>query len=501
MANGLITAGIIGGFGQGLADASKQGMQIAGFDMLAKERQKGEMARLEVMERYAAARDERNQDFQRGLQQERIGADVVNRSMDRQAQADLEKNRQDFEAGREQQRAGNQIALDTIKGERDERQHKERMDVEKGQAKAQEAHYNATQQHYKQMEAIARLQHGDEVREVLKPDEQGRHFALMKSGKIQQLMDPESGKPIIGAKGLSESSKHLADLYKDRSAALEKLASDPLTPPDEAQRLRQESQEMFQRAASIFGEKPTAVAGEGPAIKDRFKASAPASPEAPGQSAPPPRREKTVPAEPAPTFSAGPTDALSFAGEKIKEGATGLINSAKEAFMPNAPAPTVAKESREQATAALSGGTPDQVIAEKQQESQQRERQIAKPKGSGLISMSEASVPPPSAQPAPQARPQPQERPAPQGRQPAQQNSGPAALNDLLSPLPKETQQKVKADLNAAIQQFQSGALSEEAFRNAVFMAWLPVPGSGTDASMQSRAIADFYIAQRKKGS
>ncbi len=428
MAYGLIGAGLMAGVGKGFENVSQalgQGVQIAGLGWLNRQRQDAEMARLKVMEAAATSRQQAGFAHDEAMQQQRTGADIVNRSLDRQAQADLEKNRQDFQAGRDQANLGGQMAVETMRGERDERQHQERMAVEKGQAKAQEAHYNATQQHYQQMEAIARLQHGDEVRNVLNPDEEGRHFAVMKSGKTVELTDPKTGKPIIGAKGLSDSAKHLADLYKDRSATLDKLASDPLTPPEDAQRLRQESQDLFQRAASIFGEKHTAVA-EGPAIKDRFKASAPASPRTPGESAPPPRREKTLPAEPSQPLAASPTDAFTWAGEKVTEGARGLIDSARSAFMPNAPAPTVAKESRAQATAALKGGTPDQVMAEKRQEAQQREQQIAKPRSGGLISMSEASVPPVS-RPVPQERPQPQERstpqatPAPQEREQATQ--------------------------------------------------------------------------------
>lgn len=485
MANGLITFGAISGLGKGLADASQQGMQFLGLHMLAQERQKGEMARIEVMERYAADREGRNQEFQRGLQQERMGADLVNRSLDRQHAESLEDRREGFQRERDTtqfDRGEQSKDLAVSREEAARRRERERLrdpDEIAADAQAEKQKFEAgaetrkaeamegvqlelaktealvnSPSYMQAVSALAAAKEGPSQR----ADAALKIFELERSKEAQQYQKAyvdavKSGDPEKVTKAKQEfeafaqkpweadkiDATHASQGLKESGIEITRLSGMmkdvmPGTPEAQALQRRIETAEQARdaydaRLRQLTGaQAKPAQRGGTVQINDPFRSpmSAPPTMTAQGQAEPPapkPRGEKTVPAEP--PVSAGRPDALSLAGETIKEGvsgaidtvkrgASGLIESARSSLMPSAPPPTIAKESREHAMASLNRATPEQLLAERQQETQVREQQIAKPRGSGLISSAEASIPPAQSRPLPQQQPQPQERAQPQ---------------------------------------------------------------------------------------
>lgn len=109
MANGLIGAALLSGFGQGAAQAAQTGMQLYGASMLQQQRAEMENKRLALMEQYASSRERRGyahaeamqagqQDFTRGQQQEQFGqnqlsADLAVRRAQDVAQAERDRLR------------------------------------------------------------------------------------------------------------------------------------------------------------------------------------------------------------------------------------------------------------------------------------------------------------------------------------------------------------------------------------------------------------------------
>jgi hypothetical protein len=112
MAKGMLGSAMLSGLGQGLTTVSNslgQAAQLYGASWLQRERQDMENKRLALIEQYAAAREQRGYDFQRGIQQEKMGADILARSQDRQERADERAKDREFQAGQQQERIGADI--------------------------------------------------------------------------------------------------------------------------------------------------------------------------------------------------------------------------------------------------------------------------------------------------------------------------------------------------------------------------------------------------------
>lgn len=406
MAFGMLGAAMASGMGQGLANASSTGMQLVGASMLQRERADMENKRLAIMEQYASAREQRGyqhqdetlaktQEFQRGMEQERRGAEVVLRSQERDAQS------KEKEADRELSRGQHAAADETTRRGQDITQ-----EHGKDVLAATISHNKATEAHQKALENIYRAHYANERDKVKSfiTDEKGTYFALTESGETKPIINPITKEPITGTKGLSEASKALASLHKERGDAFYKLAGDAMASPDDKARYQQLGEEAYRQAGTYLGEKPSKPSGS-VQIKDRFaSSSAPAGIDAksPGEPpAPKPRPDKIVPATPSLSPSAGPTDALSFGFDKAKEGIGMLADKAKDAIMPQASASSspIVRESKDQALAAVTRGsqTPETFLADKQAEAEQRASVVqAKPpvQASGLLGMANASVPP-----------------------------------------------------------------------------------------------------------
>jgi hypothetical protein len=102
MANGLIGAAIASGIGQGLVNVGQQGMAFVTARALQQDRQNFENRRLELMEKYASEREargfaqqekmaERNETFQRGMEQERFGRQQLAEDLSQQRKESAEE--------------------------------------------------------------------------------------------------------------------------------------------------------------------------------------------------------------------------------------------------------------------------------------------------------------------------------------------------------------------------------------------------------------------------
>jgi len=483
MAAGMLGAAMASGFGQGLANASSTAMQLAGTSMLQRERADMENRRLALLESYATAREQRGyqhqdetlaktQEFQRGLEQERRGADILLRGQEREAQsaekaADRALSREQHDAANDTTRRGQDITKEHGK------------DV----VAATISHNKATEAHQKALEGIYRSHYANERDKVKSfiTDEKGTYFALTESGETKPVINPITKEPITGTKGLSEASKELAKLHKERGDAFYKLAGDAMAGPDDKAKYQQLGEQAYQQAAVYLGEKPVKPSGS-VQIKDRFASPGGAGDIAEKPSseppAPRPRPDKIVPATPSPSPSAGPTDALSYGFDKAKEGVGMLAQRAQDALMPQSaasPGPIV-KESKEQALAAVNRGgiSPETVLAEKQQEADRRAAAVQpKPpvQASGLLGMANANVPPSAA-------------PTREAPKPSTRTSG----MEWAESLPPEDQQL----LRRIIAEYQAGKRTRDEFISGV----ISLSENGT----QGLAIAEGMLRNLDRG-
>ena len=480
MARGLIGAAMLSGAGQGLANAAGTGIQIYGTMMLQQQREQMEERKLKLMEQFASEREQRGYDFQRGMQQEKMGAEILSRGQDRQERSDERAKDREFQGGQQQERIGADIVgrtqdrefhkedrAETIKFQRDkmasdERQHQETM-------KAQKAHWDAIEKH-------AARQYGDKLQQVLVNPKNGNAYALMSDGSSKPITD-ENGNPISGKSDLPETAKELSRLHVARGEAYLKIANDPLTSADDRTKNLQLSNDAYAQAASYLSEKPKAPAGS-VQIKDRFAS------QQGGQSSPQPsvpaaddisqkpmaRGERTVPAA---TVTASPTDALSEGFGKVVDRTKGLIANATDALMPSPVAPEqgITRESKADAMASIKGNTTE-LLAQKREETAQRAAaaipEQSKPSSSamGLLDSAQAASPKKAARPP----------------------AGTSGLEWAQS-LPPEDQQS----LRRIIAEYQAGKRTRDEFISGVI--------SMSESGTQGLAIAEGMLRNLDRGA
>lgn len=480
MARGLIGAAMLSGAGQGLANAAGTGIQIYGTMMLQQQREQMEERKLKLMEQFASEREQRGyqhqdetlaktQEFQRGLEQERRGADIVLRAQEREAQS----NEKALDRSAASQQHADADAT-TRRGQDITAKH--------GQAvvDATIAHSKATEAHQKALEGIYRAHYAndrDKVKSFI-TDEKGTYFALTESGETKPVLNPITKEPITGQKGLSEASKELSKLSKERGDAYYKLAGDAMASPDDKAKYQQLGELAYQQAGSYLGEKPKAPAGS-VQIKDRFAS------QQGGQSSPQPsvpaaddisqkpmaRGERTVPAA---TVTASPTDALSEGFGKVVDRTKGLIANATDALMPSPVVPEqgVTRESKADAMASIKGNTSE-LLAQKREETAQRAAAVMpeeSPKKSssamGLLDSAQAASPKKAARPP----------------------AGTSGLEWAQS-LPPEDQQS----LRRIIAEYQAGKRTRDEFISGVI--------SMSESGTQGIAIAEGMLRNLDRGS
>lgn len=397
MANGLIAASMLSGFGQGVADAAKTGMQFVGASLLQRERQAMEDRRMQLMEQAAAAREQRGYDFQRGMAQERIGAEMVLKGQERQdaneekakeraftseeKARDRESNAQIHDDANETTRRGQDITAKHGEDTLDVTRRGQDLTAEHGrdQLAAQKQYYAAVERHYAAMERLAE--------------------AKTDSARANANKD------------LSETAKELANLEKAQGQDFMKMAADATLGEKERSYLIKQAQSHFDRAAMHLGYTGNS-AGPGVQIIDRF--ATPAKGATGGETttppAPPPEKPRpdiVVPPTTNPTapVTAGPTDALSYGFDKLKEGAKSVGGMISDAMMPKPVEAGITRESKEQAIAATKPASdPMSFVQEKRDETAQREANIVKPSngliGSAMVGGVPKKSPPPEIQPA-----------------------------------------------------------------------------------------------------
>ncbi len=479
MARGLIGAAMLSGAGQGLANAAGTGIQIYGTMMLQQQREQMEERKLKLMEQFASEREQRGyqhqdetlaktQEFQRGLEQERRGADIVLRAQEREAQS----NEKALDRAASSQQHADSDAT-TRRGQDITEKH--------GQAvvDATIAHNKATEAHQKALEGIYRAHYAndrDKVKSFI-TDEKGTYFALTESGETKPVLNPITKEPITGPKGLSEASKELAKLNKERGDAYYKLAGDAMASPDDKAKYQQLGELAYQQAGSYLGEKPKAPAGS-VQIKDRFASPSGNSPSPKPSTTeqdettqkPMARGERTVPAA---TVTASPTDALSEGFGKVADRTKGLIANATDALMPPPilPEQGITRESKADAMASIKGNTSE-LLAQKREETAQRAAaaipEQSKPSSSaiGLLDSAQAASPKKAARPP----------------------AGTSGLEWAQS-LPPEDQQS----LRRIIAEYQAGKRTRDEFISGVI--------SMSESGTQGLAIAEGMLRNLDRGA
>lgn len=513
MAKGMLGSAMLSGFGQGLTTVSNslgQAAQLYGASWLQRERQDMENKRLALIEQYAAAREQRGYDFQRGIQQEKIGADILARSQDRQERADERAKDREFQAGQQQERIGADIV-----------------------GRSQERDFRSGEN------ALDRSAHKEEraetiglQREKLRSDEQ-QHRETMQAQKshwdaIEKQFAQKHG-------DLSEKDKEFVRVAKERGAALYKMSEGDGLSEKERTAYRELGDQEFQRAYTRLGYVPEATRGNNQ-IKDRFGLS----PNKVGKPAPPPllstpskvteeyraakqaeadqRREETkrgameamgyesgtgmaVKAPPPPT-----TPAPKAAPRMEHQRPTGMQQPGEASpspppappLAPSQP-PVVANVPRELPRATPS--TTEAFLADKRAEAAQREQAVLGPKAQSnpLIGNVDASPAPAKKlgrQGAETTGKTADDRPfvkSPDGT--GQPISSFKEIIDSLQ-LPADQHNAIKAKISRAMHDFGTGKISELEFRAGILEALVGLPGSVTGYLETSNAVADSVIRE-----
>lgn len=514
MAKGMLGSAMLSGFGQGLTTVSNslgQAAQLYGASWLQRERQDMENKRLALIEQYAAAREQRGYDFQHGIQQEKIGADILARSQDRQERADERAKDREFQAGQQQERIGADIV-----------------------GRSQERDFRSGEN------ALDRSAHKEEraetigfQREKLRSDEQ-QHRETMQAQKshwdaIEKQFAQKHG-------DLSEKDKEFVRVAKERGAALYKMSEGDGLSEKERTAYRELGDQEFQRAYTRLGYVPEAPRGNNQ-IKDRFGLS----PNKVGKPAPPPmlstpskvteeyraakqaeadqRREETkrgameamgyesgtgmaVKAPPPPT-----TPAPKAAPRMEHQRPTGMQQPGEALpppplTPPAAPpqSPVVANVPRELPRATPS--TTEAFLADKRAEAAQREQAVLRPKAQGnpLIGDADAS---------PHSTPQKLGRlgteitgetaeARPTAKAPDDTVQRASSFKEIIDSLqlPADQHNEVKAKISRAMHEFGTGKTSELEFRTDILEALVGLPGSITDYLQKSNAVADSVIRE-----
>lgn len=499
MAKGLIGAAMLSGLGQGMTNVSNtlgQAAQFVGASMLQRERNEMEMNRLKIMEQAAAAREQRGYDFQRGQAQERIGAEMVLKGQEREftkgeKDADRQFTREEKQADRtatsEEKSADREI---TTRGQDITAKHgAETLDVTKRgqdltaehgreQIAAQKTYYAAVERHYAAMEKLAQ--------------------AKTDSARANANKD------------LSETAKELANLEKAQGQDFMKMAAAENLDDKNRNYLITQANAHFARAKMHLGYTGNDT-GSGVQIKDRFDDSLNGS-----QGTPPPpppavnRGEEYLSSKKAETDQRK-EDTRREAMAAMNAG-TGLISSVDSEpapipstpsmppmerqrptgmqqpgeFVPTPPKPTptpapmIANVPRELPRA--SSGSAEQFLQEKRHETAQREQSIVQPSGT-VVGSSIVSGAPQTVE---------QETTEPQ----TTSRSG----EQLLSAVPEDKRNYVRAQLQEAVTQLRSGRMTEKQFRASVLLAWASVPGAPDDWRYQANTLADGLISQVREG-
>jgi hypothetical protein len=272
----------------------------------------------------ADAREELGHDFQRGMQQERIGADTLNRSLDRGHADALEGRREEFMTGRDQTALGGDILRDTLRYRHDQ----DRRDED-------------------------RLEHSQEFRDKLK-EERRQHDDRMGIEREKLKSDRK----------LSKEDELFVHILGEELKDLRKEITDPMTSAERVTAARQEYNQTRSTLMQVLGhqEKPTSPANL--AIRNRF-----GNPALTGKSTPqpppssPPRGERVLPPQttptPAPMLQNGPTDALDYGANRAIEGVKNTLGSLKDSLFPQGAQPLapIVREPKEEAISTIRGET------------------------------------------------------------------------------------------------------------------------------------------------
>lgn len=243
----LALAGMVSGAGEGLGKAAQQAMSHYGASQLQKERDAMEMRRLELMEDNATAREVRGQEFQRGLQQERIGADLLNRSLERDhSDSVLDKSqgftREETEKTRRQHRDDQAQALELAQATL--AQGDQRLANDK-------AHQDAT---IKLAQAQLQAQK-DEV--SLQPLGDGTYMRINAQGEVLgRAVDPDTNTPLQGTKDLSATTKLMVDINKTMIQFKGEQLKNPGLLPDERSAINGDIDRLKQNIEQLLGMAP-----------------------------------------------------------------------------------------------------------------------------------------------------------------------------------------------------------------------------------------------------
>src|SRR5574340_790455 len=240
----LQLAGMVSGAGEALKEGTKQAMTYYGASQLQKERDDMEMRRLQVTEVNANARELRNQDFQRGLQQERIGADLASRSLDREhADKTLDKTqgftRDENDKTRQQHRE-------------DQLQAKAIADATLRQGDARLAN---DKEHQAATVKLAQAQlDAAKDKATLQPLADGTFMRVNAQGEVLgRAIDPDTNKPLQGTRDLPATTKLMVDINKTMIQFKGEQLKNPSLLPDERAVINADIDHLKQNVEQLLG--------------------------------------------------------------------------------------------------------------------------------------------------------------------------------------------------------------------------------------------------------
>lgn len=356
MAKGLLASAMLSGLGQGVANAAGTGMQVYSSMLLQQQREQMEERKVKLMEQYATAREQRGYDFQRGLQQERIGSDMVNRSLDRQSADAREERGHDFQRGMQQERIGADTLnrsldrghADALEGRREEFITGRDQTALGGDILRDTLRYR----HDQDRRDEDRLEHSQEFRDKLK-EERRQHDDRMGIEREKLKSDRK----------LSKEDELFVHILGEELKDLRKEMTEPTTSAERVSAARQEYNQARATLMQVLGHQETPTSPN-IAIRDRFGNSAlngKSTPKPPPSAAP--RGERVLPPQstptPAPTLQNGPTDALDYGANRAIEGVKNTLGSIKDSLFPQGAQPyaPIVREPKEQAISTIRGDT------------------------------------------------------------------------------------------------------------------------------------------------
>lgn len=238
---------MVSGAGEGLGKAAAAAGTFLSTSALQDQRDKMEMRRLQLMESNDTAREQRGQEFQRGLQQERIGADLLARSQEREHADKTLDRTQDFTAS---------------ENDKTRQQHKDDQAQALSIAKATLAQGDDRLANDKDHQAatvkLAQAQLDAQKENVtLQPLSDGTFMRVNAQGEVLgRALDPDTHKPLQGTKDLPATTKLMVDINKTMIQFKGEQLKNPSLLPDERSVINADIDRLKQNVEQLLGMAP-----------------------------------------------------------------------------------------------------------------------------------------------------------------------------------------------------------------------------------------------------